>query len=163
MQPVQRRTRDVETSGDGSLRFSRYGDERRLQSPVRCEADTSARRCTLAVWVMVAVRGTAVQGRRCRSRRPHESDPVVEGRRAIEGMWAACECSLGSLGRKVNLNFSGVRTPFLTRSSIPITTPSVLLVSLELSSRSESSKRSCEQLCPHLVATPPERLEWTIS
>ena len=88
---MQRRTRDVETSGDGSLRFSRYGDERRLQSPVRCEADTSARRCTLAVWVMVAVRGTAVQGRRCRSRRPHESDPVVEGRRAIEGMWAACD------------------------------------------------------------------------
>ena len=46
--------------------------------------------------------------------------------------------------------------------SIAISTPGVLVVSLELPTRSEGSKRSGEPLHSHLVATPTEWLEWAI-
>ena len=57
--------------------------------------------------------------------------------------------------------YNGSVKAFRARFSTTITTPGVLVVIWELTTRSERSKRSCEPLHSHLAATAAEGLkEW---
>ena len=57
--------------------------------------------------------------------------------------------------------YNGSVKAFRARFSTTITTPGVLVVIWELTTRSERSKQSCEQLHSHLAATAAEgSKEW---